>query len=89
MKNLSRPLILLAALALVSAASGRALGHYPPGSCVYQCENEAGQTVNGNAGPLDPDSCCAGNYPHTCPSGYSWAGTLFYVDSFGPELCGF
>ena len=88
MKNLSRASMLLAVLAL-SAVSAGALGHYPPGSCVYQCENGAGQAVNGNAGPLSPGDCCAGNYPHTCPTGYSWTGTLFYVDSFGPELCEF
>ncbi len=89
MKNLSRVLMLLATLVLAGAASGQALKYYQPGDCVYQCENEAGQDFNSSVRPVSPEDCCAGNYPPTCPSGYSWTGTLFYVDSFGPELCAF
>lgn len=87
MKSPIRTLSLLVVLALVGATSSSALLGYHPGDCAYECWNPTtSETIQAKT-QASPAACCSGTATFSCPVGWTYLDTLFYVDSRGPQVC--
>jgi len=87
MKNLIRTVSLFAALAVLGATNSSALRGYYPGDCAYECwDPTTGETLTTKI-QASQQACCSGSAPFVCPTGWTYAGSDFWVSSSGPQLC--